>query len=121
MTDVVIVPPEPEPTPVEVEVHIEPDTSAVLIDHAERITRLESSLSDKADRTELDYLSQRIGTVSEEVAVVEEVTAVVAEAVIDVIEQQQEPEPEPEPVEEPPTQEDEAPKSKRHRYWGNSK
>ena len=99
----------------------EPATETVVVevsedhdvDFAERITRLETESVNWVRRDELTYLHERLSAV-EGVAVT---AAVTAEAAAEVaVEAATEPEPEPEPKPEPPK--DEAPQSKKSRWWG---
>lgn len=119
--DVVIVEDEPSEeaeTPVTIPVVVE-----VTEDHdvafAERITRLEMSVDDKADRSDLSHVYERLSAVESRLEVNEAVTEVVVETVVDVLEEQETvEEPTPEPT---PPKQDASPRSKRHSYWGKGK
>jgi hypothetical protein len=112
---------EPTETPtVEVEVEVETDSTSTDVAFAERITRLEMQISDKVDRTELTYIYNRIESVEQLATVNAAVTEVVAETVEEMVsEPRTEPEPPTETQAENTESEEEAPKSKRHRWWGN--
>jgi hypothetical protein len=121
MPDEIVITSEDEPsTPVEIEIEVEAPSEDHTVDFAERITRLEMSMSDKVDRSELSYINTRIDEVAQLATVNAAVTEVVVEAVEEMV---SEPEPEVTPTEttEPTSEEesDDAPKSKRHRWWGN--
>lgn len=118
MPDEIVITTEDETPPVEIEIEVEAPSEDHSVEFAERLTRLEMTMNDKVDRSELTYINTRIDEVAQLATVNAAVTEVVVEAVEEIV-SEPEPEPEPEPT---PTEsaDDEAPKSKRHKWWGGN-
>lgn len=118
--EIVITTEEETPPPVEIEIEVEASEPSHDVEFAERITRLEMSLNDKADRVEMNDVYNRLNSVEQLATVNAAVTEVVAEAVEEIITEEATEtvvEPASEPASE--SESDDAPKSKRHRFWGN--
>lgn len=102
---------------VEVEVEAGSATTPVELELVERVTRLEMASTSYVTRDDIAYLDNRISAVEGLAVTNAEVTEVVVEAVSELASEEAT-EPEHTESTEPETKPDDAPKSKRHRWWG---